>query len=162
MKLIRLDAAFSRAAAYRSAPFTAGVYGLVDEAKPQRVRYVGVSEQMERRLHAHRNARGERPREQWIRGVEASGSRIAMVVLEEWIPGSLSPEEIAHRERHHITALSATGQADTNVRATPIGHQHSLDTPGKVRYAELLQLRAENALLKKRIAELEMRGFDLV
>lgn len=129
---------------------TAGIYGLADP-RDMRVRYIGSSDCIERRLYAHAHLSGGKhlPRGRWLKTLAVDGVAPLALVLEEGVFGPPQSAERHAAERRWIDAYVLVGEADLNVRLTPLGHAHSKDTPGKRLHAEVVSLR-------KRVAELEL------
>lgn len=97
-------------------PKIAGVYALVDPAEPERVRYVGSSQHMAKRLadHAfHVTGRQDAHRKQWVRELKNAGRTPVLVVLEE-LDFPKASFETHHAERNWIERFRGVGQADLN------------------------------------------------
>lgn len=132
---------------------TAGIYGLADP-RDLRVRYVGSSQCVERRLYAHAHSPERHiPRGRWILELLAAGVRPVALVLEAGDFGSPQSAQRHEAERRWIEMLQPKGGADLNVKLTPVGHTHSKDSPGKKLHAELSALRARVVELEAQIAE---------
>jgi len=95
----------------------AGVYGLVDPNEPERVRYVGSSQHLVKRLYDHASGYVPRaldgPKRAWLAELKRAGRRPEMVVLQRLASGKATPETHA-AEREWIRKLNAIGQADLN------------------------------------------------
>ena len=137
--------------ATRTAAPVAGIYGLVDEAEPGRVRYVGSTGDFAHRLYAHwhsSSARKRTPKHEWLRSLREGRGRLALRVLEFCDVGPRQSRVRMEKENAHIARLSPDGMCDLNVALTPVGHQNSLDSRGKLIWQELRELRAENQRLR--------------
>lgn len=134
-----------------------GVYGLTDPREPDRIRYVGSSICIERRVYAHTygvNRLEGNPRAQWTAGLRAEGVKPVAIVLEELDVGEARGPIRHDAEARWISLLWGTGQADLNTQLTPVGHTNSGDSRGKVTKAALA---SENSKLRQRVAFLEQQ-----
>lgn len=88
----------------------AAIYGLIDPAEPERVRYVGKTRSPGSRLARHIVDSGIKngAKDRWIRALLAAGRAPDMVLLERAWKRSMS------RERYWVTELQERGQADLN------------------------------------------------
>lgn len=138
-----------------------GIYGLVDEADMDNVRYVGSTVCFAHRLYAHwaSLAIRDNPKKRWINSIKVSGGRIAMVVLEIADVGLRQSPKRLSLESEHIRRLSQMGQADLNVTLTPVGHDNSKDSRGKQKRSEFIALQKENEELRAEISRLKAQLF---
>ncbi len=126
-----------------------GIYGLVDPAAPNVVRYVGSSTHIVKRLAAHasgyvpRNADG--PKRAWLAELKKADRKPVAIVLELLDAPTASPRMHA-AERRWIERFRAEEQADLNATLTA----------GERRYlrAEICKLQREVERLR---AELSMQ-----
>ena len=124
------------------APRLAGVYALVDPGEPNRVRYVGSSQHMAKRLSDHANSltgRADAERKEWVRQMRAVGRHPAMVILGEVDAGKAS-FELHLVERGWIERFRSVGQADLN--------RTLLSDERNFLLAHIRTLQAENAELR--------------
>lgn len=126
-----------------SQPGSSGVYALRDP-RDMRVRYIGSSINIEARYKKHCSATdGTLGKCEWIRALKAVGRRPDLLILEQCQGGMFMA-----RERWHLEAFRASGQADlsnhVNIgkRLTVIGLS-----------AEIERLKAELAELRKFVAD---------
>lgn len=120
----------------------AGVYALVDPREPERVRYVGSSQHMAKRLADHANSltgKADAERKQWVRSMRESGCSPVMVLLEEVGAGKAS-FEMHLVERNWIERFRSLGQADLN--------RTLLSEERDFLLAHIKTLQAENAELR--------------
>lgn len=136
----------------RAVEGASGIYGLVDEHEPGRIRYVGSTNCFPHRLYAHWHSsapkRRATPKHLWLKHLREAGGRLGLVVLERCEVGPKQSPVRHDKEREHIGRLAALGMCDLNVAMTPVGHANSLDSPGKELFAEVVRLRKENAELR--------------
>lgn len=96
------------------------VYGLVDPAEPNRVRYVGKTTQGAHTRflgHVKDARRGTKKRADWVAELLELGRPPNMVVLETVPVGA----DLDARERWWITAMRARGEADLNTAVPQAG-----------------------------------------
>lgn len=120
----------------------AGVYALVDPREPERVRYVGSSQHMAKRLVDHANSltgKADAERKHWVRNMRESGCSPVMVLLEEVSAGKAS-FEMHLVERNWIERFRSLGQADLN--------RTLLSEERDFLLAHIKTLQAENAELR--------------
>jgi hypothetical protein len=132
----------------KTAGGTEGIYGLVDPREPKRIRYVGSSDCIERRLYAHAHSNDPKvnnPRFLWLRSLRADGVKPVAVVLEQCAVGETGSKARHTREARWIELLACVGQADLNARLVD-DYQH----PDALR-----ELQAENEALRRQVAALQ-------
>lgn len=120
-----------------------GVYGLVDSAEPDVVRYVGSSRHLAKRLSDHINnltGKQDAERKAWVRSMRQGGRKPALVVLEE-VEAEKASFEMHYVERSWIERFRLIGQADLN--------RTLLSEERDFLLAQVKKLSAENAELRK-------------
>lgn len=133
-----------------------GVYGLVDP-RDGRVRYVGSSQDIAHRLYSHRHSsrsNRRRPCEVWLVELKNAGVQPFAIVLEECEVGAVGDPARNLKISVWVDAYDLLGEADLNVRLTPIGHVNSLDSSGKLLNAEVRALRKADELFAKNSGKL--------
>lgn len=139
-----------------------GVYGLVDPAEPDVVRYVGSSQNMVKRVFDHTAAlpssQLDGPKRAWLQALKETGRRPEMVVLQELKTGKATPE--THRaERAWIEKFRAIGQADLNATLAPASHEVLvLRERVKTCTQEIARLSAELSATRNELATLQHRS----
>ena len=119
-----------------------GVYGLLDPADPDNVRYVGSSRHMAKRLSDHAyslTGKQDAERRAWVRGLREAGRTPVLVVLEE-LDAQKASFEMHYAERNWIERFRLIGQADLN--------RTLLSEERDFLLAQVKKLSAENAELR--------------
>lgn len=135
-------------------PRTSGVYGLCLPSD-QRVRYVGSSICIERRMYEHLHTIAETPVSKWMQYLKVMQLRPCALLLQEGEFGLHQSPERTSAEKSWIEHFHLLGQADLNVHMTPSDHPrgHRVSTvPARYQIGALkrrvLDLEAEVARLK--------------
>lgn len=120
-----------------------GVYGLVDPAEPDVVRYVGSSRHLAKRLSDHAyslTGKQDVERRAWVRSLRDAGRTPVLVVLEE-VEAEKASFEMHYAERNWIERFRLIGQADLN--------RTLLSKERDFLLAQVKKLSAENAELRR-------------
>lgn len=128
-------------------PHIGGVYALVDPQEPGRVRYVGSSRHMAKRLLDHAFGVGgarEAHRKEWVRSLKKQGRAPELVVLE-LISAAKESFEIHYAEHGWVERFRLIGMADLNRTLTTDERDFLL--------GQISRLRAENARLRKLVMQ---------
>lgn len=139
----------------------AGVYGLINPAEPEVVRYVGSSQNMVKRVFDHTAALPspnlDGPKRAWLQAMKEAGLRPEMVVLQEIKAGKATPE--THQaERAWIEKLKAIGQADLNATLAPASYEVLVLRERVKNYTqEITRLTAELAATRNELATLHLK-----
>lgn len=86
------------------------IYGLIDPAEPDVVRYVGSTTDPEMRFRAHCTAGSSLVRE-WVESVVGAGRKPTMVLLERCTDDTQRRQREAFWHHHYVEL----GQADLNI-----------------------------------------------
>lgn len=156
MKILSLD--FRQGRSLPDFDYTSGIYGLVDPLDA-RIRYVGSSIYIERRLYRHHHfgpRKTTRPCMLWMREMVGAGWTIDARLLEAVAPKDLDDLYLRNDlERGWVERLHELGEADLNQRLAPKGHPHAGHSPYR-------QIRSHVTYLERLLRENDIAFQPLV